>query len=120
MILSYPFNIGPTGLSITDEGVDSQLSMLFNTHPGVRLFYPDYGISVLGLEQELLHDGQSPDRTMFVVSVSGKMAKYIPGVLLSNMSFSQGDNENDLDVSINYIYQGDAEEFVWQPTSSLA
>ena len=56
MILSYPFNIGPTGLSITDKGVDSQLSMLFNTHPGVRLFYPDYGISVMGLEQELLHD----------------------------------------------------------------
>jgi hypothetical protein len=119
MILAYPFNIGPTGMAATDDGVGSQLAMLFNTQPGTRIFYSDYGVSVMGLEQELMYSGQSPERTLFAVAVTQKMAKYIPSILLSGMSFAQGDSESDINVTINYIYQGNQEDYVWQPASSL-
>ena len=60
MVLAYPFNIGPTGMAATDDGVGSQLAMLFNTQPGTRMFYPDYGVSVMGLEQELSIQAKVP------------------------------------------------------------
>ncbi len=119
MILAYPFQIGSNGESVHSEGVKCQLAMMLNTMPGTRLWYPDYGISPASLEQELLAEF-APERTLFIVQLQEKCAKYIPDMVITDVTFQQGLNEGDVVMNVYYTDASGKEDlFVWQPDSSL-
>jgi hypothetical protein len=119
MILAYPFAISASGVSTYDQAAKSQLLLLLNTLPGTRLDDPNYGIDIFSFEQELLNDDVSPDRTMFVVHLSEKIARYIPDMVLTDVTFERGDNESDVHVNVYYKYKGGKDRIVWQPNTSL-
>ncbi len=102
------------------NSVKPQLAMLLNTMPGTRLWDPDYGFNPIALEQELL-DVFSPERTLFAVQLQEGLMRYLPDLLVKDVSFEQGNVDNEIIVNIYYLSHqtGEQDVFVWQPNSNL-
>ena len=120
MILAYPFSIANDGSAQCDSGVKAQLKMLLGCTPGTRLTDDQYGFNSFGLEQEAINDDISPERTMFIVALTQKMALYIPDALITDVTFERGDTEQVINANISYVVGAKEDEIVWQPLSSLS
>ncbi len=120
MNIAYPFRVMAPGLSGVTNSVKPQLAMLMNTIRGTRLWDPNYGFSPIVLEQELL-DVFAPERTLFVVQLQESLMRYLPGLIIEDVTFQQGQEENEIIVNIYYLSRQTGEEdvFVWQPNSNL-
>jgi phage baseplate assembly protein W len=119
MILAYPFQIADSGLSVRSSDVRSQIMMLLNTIPGSRLHMPEYGFDVMELEQELLTDF-SPERTLFTVRLQEQFARFIPDVVITDVTFEANESRGYLEVGIYYKKTtGEKDVFVWQLNSTL-
>ena len=119
MNIAYPFRImaGQTGVT---KSVKPQLSMLLATIPGTRLWDPNYGFNPIALEQELL-DVFSPERTLFTIQLQENLMRYLPGLLIKDVTFEQGAEASEIIVNIYYLSNmtGEEDVFVWQPNSNL-
>ena len=119
MILAYPFQISGSGEAVHTDGVKSQLAMLLNTMPGSRLHETTYGVDVMALEQELLSDF-APERTLFIVQLKEKCARFIPDMLITDVTVERGANDGEIIVNVFYRTRaGEKDVYVWQPDSSL-
>jgi phage baseplate assembly protein W len=121
MILAYPFTISDSGVAIRSDSVRAQIAMLLNTVPGSRLNDPDYGYDVMSIEQEAIGDVFSPERTLFVVLLQEKFARYIPDAMITDVTFEPGLSEGQVTINIFYTVKSsdNKDAYVWQPDTSL-
>ena len=121
MILAYPFTISDSGVAIRSDSVKAQIAMLLNTVPGSRLNDPDYGYDVMSIEQEAIGDVFSPERTLFVVLLQEKFARYIPDAMITDVTFEPGLSEGQVTINIFYTVKSsdNKDAYVWQPNTSL-
>ncbi|MFH0989828.1 MAG: hypothetical protein V1799_07420 [bacterium] len=113
MTLNFPFKISDSGRSAQSVSLKSQILMLLSIVPGTRLHDPFYGIAGMVIEQELMED-YSPERTLFIIQIQEKFARYVPQAIITDIAVNQI-VEDVVDVNIFYTDStGKVDVVVWQ------
>ena len=109
--LGYPLVFGAGGTVQVNDDITDKLRLLFDTAPGQRLNYPDYGVSFEALAQ---NTSEFEDMLPFVlIQARTTIEKYIPEIRLIWLSGERDKKSRSLVIQVVYERIEDSTREVW-------